>query len=97
MRTWNVEEVLRLLDESARIALHYFDAPEREFKQDRSIVTQADKEIEGMLGKEFDRPEDGVYLIGEETVETKDEQYLSRALKGSTWIIDPIDGTSSYC
>lgn len=96
MRTWNVEEVLRLLDESARIALHYFDAPEREFKQDRSIVTQADKEIEGMLGKEFDKPEDGVYLIGEETVETKDEQYLSGALKGSTWIIDPIDGTSSY-
>ncbi|MCX7786521.1 MAG: inositol monophosphatase family protein [Spirochaetes bacterium] len=96
MTTWNLKEVLRLLDESARIALHYFDSPTREFKQDRSIVTQADKEIEEMLGREFDRPEDGVYLIGEETVETKDENYLKEALKGPTWIIDPIDGTSSY-
>ena len=96
MTNWNIDEVLRLLNEAARIALHYFDSPTREFKKDRSIVTEADREIEGMLGEEFDRPREGVYLIGEETVETKDEAYLQAALKGYTWIIDPIDGTSSY-
>ncbi|GAB4363874.1 MAG: inositol monophosphatase [Spirochaetales bacterium] len=96
MTSWDIDEVLNLLDEAASIALHYFDSPTREFKKDRSIVTEADREIERMLGKEFDRPEHGVYLIGEETVETKDEEYLARALEGSAWIIDPIDGTSSY-
>ncbi|MFQ3620510.1 MAG: inositol monophosphatase family protein [Spirochaetales bacterium] len=96
MSPWNLEYVLELLNESAKIALYYFDHPKREFKKDRSIVTQADKEIEAMLAKEFDRPNKGSYLIGEETVESKDEAYLAVALEGSTWIIDPIDGTSSY-
>ncbi|HOV39655.1 MAG TPA: inositol monophosphatase family protein [Spirochaetales bacterium] len=96
MNNWNIEEVLRLLAEAARIALAHFDAPVREFKRDRSLVTQADREIEAMLGKEFDHPEEQVYLIGEETVETKDESYLKEALEKTAWIIDPIDGTSSY-
>jgi myo-inositol-1(or 4)-monophosphatase len=96
MNSWNIEEVLRLLAEAARIALVHFDAPVWEFKRDRSLVTQADKEIEAMLGQEFDRPLEQVYLIGEETVETKDEFYLKEALEKTAWIIDPIDGTSSY-
>ena len=96
MKKWNTEKIIALLVECGKIALKYYDSPEFELKHDRSIVTIADKTIEAMLAAHFDRPSDNVYLIGEETVSEKSEDYIQNALSETAWIVDPIDGTAPY-
>lgn len=96
MTTWNRQTVTDLVLRAARIALKHFDSPVKEFKADESVVTQADREIEQMLSESLDAPEKGSYLIGEETLHTRTEEYIQAGLRGKAWIIDPIDGTSSY-
>jgi myo-inositol-1(or 4)-monophosphatase len=96
VRDWNVEKIAALLCAAGRTALRHYESPEASFKADRSIVTAADKEIEALLAVEFDRPEEGAYLIGEETCATRDEKYIARALTDVAWIVDPIDGTAPY-
>jgi myo-inositol-1(or 4)-monophosphatase len=61
-----------------------------------SIVTQADREIEQYLGSLFDRPHEGSFLIGEETIHKKPESYIHDAFEHIAWIVDPIDGTAAY-
>ena len=96
MKNWNVQKLLPLLRECGEIALKYYDDPPIEIKADRSIVTAADKAIEARLAEEFDRPDEGVYLIGEETVKSRSEEYIQNALNGIAWVVDPIDGTAPY-
>ncbi|TVQ35682.1 MAG: hypothetical protein EA384_15835 [Spirochaetaceae bacterium] len=96
MNTWQRDTVVRLLLDAGRTALSYFGDPGISIKADKSIVTEADKAIERDLARSFDHPEDGVYLLGEETFETHSADYFDRALKHTTWIVDPIDGTSSF-
>ena len=96
MTDWNVQKLLPLLKECGKIALKYYDNPPIEIKADQSIVTAADKAIEKRLSEEFDRPDAGVYLIGEETIKTRSEDYLQAALSGTAWVVDPIDGTAPY-
>ena len=96
MKNWNIEKVVDLLLEAGKIALNFYDAPKFELKQDNSIVTIADKKIEDMLSIHFDKPEENVYLIGEETVLQKSDAYIKNALKKTAWIVDPIDGTAPY-
>ena len=96
MTDWNVQKLLPLLKECGKIALKYYDNPPIEIKADQSIVTAADKAIEKRLSEEFDRPDAGVYLIGEETIKTRSEDYLQTALSGTAWVVDPIDGTAPY-
>lgn len=82
--------------ESGRIALRYYDNPPTEYKRDRSPVTAADREIERLLGESFDRPKEGSFLIGEETLDGRDDDYLERAMRSTAWVVDPIDGTALY-
>jgi len=75
---------------SAPIAQKYFRVPNGEIaKNDQSPVTQADKEIEAVLRAEIEKnfPEHGI--IGEEFgLRNPESDYQ--------WILDPIDGTSSF-
>ncbi|OGV47886.1 MAG: hypothetical protein A2017_02235 [Lentisphaerae bacterium GWF2_44_16] len=96
MKDWDIEELIDLLGRCGAIALEYYDDPPCEFKKDHSVVTAADKAIEKMLGEHFDRPDEGVYMIGEETSSSRDENYIKSALEGTAWVIDPIDGTAPY-
>jgi len=96
MNTWDIHALEGLLVESGRIALRYYENPPTEYKRDRSPVTKADREIEDLLGKSFDRPGEGSYLIGEETVEKRDGSYIDAAFKATSWVVDPIDGTALY-
>ncbi len=96
MTQWNKDTVARLLARSGRIALEHFDAPVREYKSDATVVTQADRAIEASLAAELDKPDEGSYLLGEETLEGRSEDYIASALKKTAWIVDPIDGTISY-
>lgn len=93
---WNKDEIVRLLVESGEVARRVQEDMSFELKADRSIVTPADQEIERLLGSALERPEEGVYLIGEETVETKGEEYLSEAFQKEAFVVDPIDGTAPF-
>ncbi len=96
MKNWDIQKLLPLLKECGETALRYYDNPPIEIKADKSIITAADKAIEARLAEEFDRPDAGIYLIGEETVKSRSEEYIQNALKGTAWIVDPIDGTAPY-
>lgn len=96
MEKWDIQKLMPLLRECGEIALKYYDNPPIEIKADKSIVTVADKAIEARLAEEFDRPNEGIYLIGEETVKSRSEEYIQNALKGTAWVVDPIDGTAPY-
>ncbi len=96
MTTWNLERLLPLMLDSGRIALSYFDSPVREYKADDSIVTLADKSIEAFLTDQLQQVEQGVYLLGEETIAQQTEDYLAQAFRKKAWIIDPIDGTAPF-
>lgn len=93
---WSVERVCELIAEAGRIALSYFEQPEIERKSDFSVVTAADRAIETRLQQEFDHPEEGYFLIGEETIHLYDDDYFAEALRRTCWVVDPIDGTAPY-
>ncbi|MCA9331435.1 inositol monophosphatase [Candidatus Saccharibacteria bacterium] len=84
-----LEFAKKLALEAGEIMRKYFGkSPEPEFKEDDTIVTIADKEINQMV---IDRiikkyPEDG--LDGEEQSHNKESDRL--------WVCDPIDGTNPF-
>lgn len=93
---WRPGEVRRWMDEAARLGLDWQDRLTVHLKGDRSPVTEADREIEGFFAELTDRPAEGHYLIGEETVATRDAAYVDAAFKNHAWVVDPIDGTAPY-
>lgn len=96
MQRWDAEEVVKVLLECAGIALRIYERPRVEVKEDRSLVTDADRAVEQRLGELFDRPAEGSHLIGEETAASRSEEYIQAALRGVAWVVDPIDGTAPY-
>ena len=85
-----------LLGEASKIAMQFYNAPSTELKEDQTVVTLADKAIEKYLVSRLEDLDNDVYVIGEETIETKSAEYVEKALKHKAWVIDPIDGTSMY-
>ncbi|HUX20236.1 MAG TPA: inositol monophosphatase family protein [Spirochaetia bacterium] len=96
MKTWNRDTILRLCTGAGSIALRHFDQPTKDYKEDDSVVTQADRGIEEFLSREFDDPGEGSRILGEETVSTRSDDYLAEALRSVGWVVDPIDGTVLY-
>lgn len=85
-----VEFANHLADLSAPIARKYFRAANGEIeKEDRSPVTQADREIEEVLRAEIERKFPNHGIEGE-------EYGLHNPNADYQWILDPIDGTSSF-
>jgi myo-inositol-1(or 4)-monophosphatase len=80
----------------SEIALAHYHAPAAELKSDHSLVTLADHAIERFLEGLFDRPEEGSYIIGEETIASRSAEYVEAALSEVAYIVDPIDGTAPY-
>ncbi len=79
-----------LADEAGEIIRKYYRTPfDVESKDDDSPVTIADRAVEKRLREiiEASRPEDGI--LGEE-FGVKESQ------NGLTWVLDPIDGTTSF-
>ena len=96
MHSWELDTLLGAIREGGEIALRYYDSPSARLKSDRSLVTAADHAIERAYEELFDRPEQGSYLIGEETIHRKSQQYVEHAFQEVAWIVDPIDGTAPY-
>ena len=96
MQTWDRDAVAALLLDCGRIALDFYDDPRRELKADRSVVTAADRAIEAHMAAVLDDPAAGSYMIGEETIDRRGEDYVRNALSGRTWVVYPVDGTAPY-
>lgn len=75
--------------EAGLVAMSHFRRCGHSWKDDGTVVTEADREIEALLrsriGAAF--PEDGV--IGEELG-------VIEARSGHSWVVDPIDGTAWF-
>jgi fructose-1,6-bisphosphatase/inositol monophosphatase family enzyme len=85
----NIEQVHGWAEEAGQIALHYFNVAEARIKADRSVVTEADIQIEALLRERIAAAYPDHAIIGEEQGgATIDTEYL--------WAIDPIDGTSGF-
>lgn len=96
MTPWNKDKIVRILLEAGEIAESSKSNMGCELKADRSIVTKADRAIEALFARELESPDEGCYLIGEETVGEKGEAYLQEAFRGVAYVVDPIDGTAPY-
>lgn len=86
-----IEDVNSLVKSAGRIALDYFGKVTVNYKADHTVVTEADLAIEKFLLENFRELLPGSKFLGEEGVAGENEgesEYL--------WIVDPIDGTSSY-
>lgn len=79
-----------LADQSAIIAKKYYRLPNGEIaKEDDSPVTMADREIELMIRDEIQKKFPNHGIVGEEYQNINEQADYK-------WIIDPIDGTSSF-
>ena len=70
-------------------------------KHDGSLVTEIDPANEAFLRKKL--TDNGEYFLGEESLDAKGDEdvhclkeYVEAALKGRTWVVDPIDGTAPF-
>lgn len=85
-----LEVAIKAALEAGKILEKYFETEIlREFKEDTSIVTLADKESEEVIKKIISNAFPTHSILGEETGLTKNESNY-------TWHIDPIDGTRNF-
>jgi histidinol-phosphatase len=82
---------LGLADRAGAMAMGLFrgDGLEVRLKADRSMVTQADTEIESMVREQLAVAFPDDHVLGE-------EEGGEVAQAGRVWIVDPIDGTSNF-
>lgn len=98
-----IEIVKNIVKKAGKTALDYFGRTTSSIKSDRTIVTSADIEIGkfltqklldefpgyGIINEEIDNDNEDIDLPSSTGISIKqDNEY--------TWIIDPIDGTSSF-
>ena len=93
---WDREAIVELVTQVGDLALDMQRGVGWQLKADRSLVTEADRRVESAIAEALERPASGVYLIGEETVAQKGEEYLDAAMAGEAFVVDPIDGTLPY-
>jgi myo-inositol-1(or 4)-monophosphatase len=82
--------IKELAVEAGRIGMRHFGRVERRFKSDRTIVTEADIEIDRFVVERLRSryPRHGV--LAEETSQTLDGS------ADHVWAVDPIDGTQAF-
>lgn len=85
-----IEEVKRLIIEAGNIAIAQKNIGLKiELKNDRSPVTNADKEISNLIYKKLKALTPDIPIICE-------EQPITDIDTSRFWLVDPIDGTRSY-
>lgn len=89
MRLPSRTELEELAIQAGDIALRHFRKVEAERKPDRSVVTQADREVEAFLAAELQARMPDVGIIGEEGA-------AYAGVGPYRVVIDPIDGTAAF-
>jgi len=84
----NIELVKEWAREAGQIALRYFNNVEAWCKEDRTLVSDADHEIEELLARHLRDAYPDHGIIGEEG---------TREIRGEhVWAVDPLDGTRAF-
>ena len=86
-----IEQIIHWIQGAGRVALQYFNKVGSAYKPDRTLVTQADLEIEHQLAEQIGKAFPRHSFIGEESWRTAPTQ-----LSDIVWVIDPIDGTTAF-
>lgn len=89
MRLPSRTELEELVIQAGDIALRHFRKVEAERKPDRSVVTQADREVEAFLAAELAAWMPDAGILGEEGA-------AAAGVGPYRVVIDPIDGTSAF-
>lgn len=92
MSDYHIDSVLQFAREGGALALNYYqrlDELEITSKSRNDLVSNADREVEMLLRVSIARkfPNDGI--LGE-------EYGHEPGVSGTTWVIDPIDGTANF-
>lgn len=93
---WNNDSILELVLKAGQKALEYFNNIQLNLKEDGSIVTKADIEIEAIIREELEDIQNNIYVLGEEDAAKMDQKDLDHALEKECYVVDPIDGTANY-
>ncbi len=93
---WNETTIIAVLREAGAGALQAQTRLSGELKHDHSLVTSADREIEQLLRDRLVSSLPETCFIGEETAGKLTPVEMEQALEGTTWVVDPIDGTAAY-
>ncbi len=91
---WNCKTIATLLHQSACSVLAHRDEAAWDLKDDGSLVTKVDTANEKFLRERL--TSDGSFFLGEETIYQLGEEYVRKALAGTTYVVDPIDGTAPF-
>ena len=95
IRREELEFALELADVADEIAMRYFSrSPEVFTKQDGTLVTQADREIETVLRERIMERFPDHAVLGEE--EGLSGGGAGQAVASPCWVLDPIDGTNNF-
>lgn len=70
-----------------------FTSPDPSLKADGSLVTSADLAVQSALANELRRHWPEIDLVGEESPEDQQAEWLSRPW---VWCLDPLDGTTNF-
>lgn len=86
-----ISELNQTVKQAAAIALDYFGRVTINYKNDNSVVTEADLRVEEFLSEELTRLVPSSSFLGEEGTGGSISDH-----SGYLWIVDPIDGSSGY-
>ena len=67
----------------------------QDFKDDGSIITEADRAMQAALHTQFQARWPKIAFLGEEMPATEQTRILAEARNG-VWVVDPLDGTSNF-
>lgn len=91
-----LDALIRIVKKAAREELlPRFQATERHFKKDGSIVTEADIAMQQRLASELQGLAPEYRLLGEEMSEEEQGELITLGDEG-LWCLDPLDGTSNF-
>jgi len=88
-------QAIKWARQAGRIAMRYFRNALVTYKQDNTLVTQADVEVEQYLRTQICRAYPKHRFIGEEGMQNGDLENLVTTTP-YTWAIDPVDGTTAF-
>jgi fructose-1,6-bisphosphatase/inositol monophosphatase family enzyme len=90
-----LEPIKAAVCEAGRLAMRYYGTVPVEVKSDRSVITEADRQIDAFLARRGRDILPNALYIGGETAH--DDNYVREAAQAEwVWVVDPIDGTGAF-
>jgi myo-inositol-1(or 4)-monophosphatase len=81
--------------EAGQIALRHYGRVRVEVKDNETVITAADREVEAFLRGGLPDLLPGAAYVGEETAHDADSLQVARESEW-VWVVDPIDGTAGF-